>query len=75
MNGTGIVVPLDKELPQAEIANLLNRSQADVLVYASSKQKEVNAIRDSITTVKTFIAMDPPTVAGDLYFLGLPDRG
>ncbi len=68
VNGTGIVVPLDKELPQAEIANLLNRSQADVLVYASSKQKEVNAIRDSITTVKTFIAMDPPTVAGDLYF-------
>jgi len=68
VNGTGIVVPLDKELPQAEIANLLDRSQADVLVYASSKQKEVNAIRDSITTVKTFIAMDPPTVAGDLYF-------
>ena len=68
VNGTGIVVPLDKELPQAEIANLLDRSHADVLVYASSKQKEVNAIRDSITTVKTFIAMDPPTVAGDLYF-------
>ena len=66
VNGTGIVVPLDKELPQAEIANLLNRAKADVLVYASSKQKEVDAIRSSIGTVKTFIAMDSPTVAGDL---------
>jgi long-chain acyl-CoA synthetase len=68
VNGTGIVVPLDKELPQSEIANLLNRSQADVLVYASSKQKEVDAIRDSITLVKTFIAMDSPSVTSDLSF-------
>ncbi|NCC75645.1 MAG: long-chain fatty acid--CoA ligase [Clostridia bacterium] len=68
VNGTGIVVPLDKELPQAEIANLLNRSQADVLVYASSKQKEVDAIRSDLTTVKKYIAMDLPPVTGDLSF-------
>jgi len=75
VNGTGIVVPLDKELPQAEIANLLNRAKADVLVYASSKQKEVDAIRSSIGTVKTFIAMDSPTVAGDLYFWDCLQQG
>lgn len=75
VNGTGIVVPLDKELPQAEIANLLNRAKADVLVFASSKQKEVDAIRSSIGTVKTFIAMDSPTVAGDLYFWDCLQQG
>ena len=68
VNGTGIAVPLDKELPQAEIANLLNRAKADVLVFASSKQADVDAIRATIPTVKTFICMDQPKVEGDLYF-------
>ena len=31
-NGTGIVVPLDKELPKQEIESLLNRSHADIVV-------------------------------------------
>lgn len=68
VNGTGIAVPLDKELPQAEIANLLNRAKADVLVFASSKQADVDAIRATIPTVKTFICMDQPKTANDLYF-------
>jgi long-chain acyl-CoA synthetase len=75
VNGTGICVPLDKELPQAEIANLLNRSHTDVLIFASSKQKEVNAIRDQISSVSTFICMDQPRVAGDLYFWDVLDLG
>ncbi len=68
VNGTGVCVPLDKELPQTEIANLLNRSHTDVLIFASSKLKEVNAIRDQIPSVKYFISMDQPKVPGDLYF-------
>ena len=68
INGTGICVPLDKELPQDEIANLLNRSHAEVLIYSSSKLKEVNAIREQIPSVKYFICMDKPKVAEDLYF-------
>ncbi len=68
VNGTGVSVPLDKELPRGEIANLLNRSRADILIFASSKQQDVDAIRDQIPTVKTFISMDKPKVAGDRFF-------
>jgi len=57
-NGTGIVVPLDKELPKHEIASLLNRSHTDCLIYSSSKQSIVDAIRDEIPSVKHFICMD-----------------
>ena len=57
-NGTGIVIPLDKELPRQEIASLLNRSLADCLIYSSSKQSLVDAIRDEIPAVKYFICMD-----------------
>jgi len=57
-NGTGIVIALDKELPKQEIASLLNRSLSDCLIYSSSKQSVVDAIRDEIPTVKYFICMD-----------------
>jgi long-chain acyl-CoA synthetase len=58
VNGVGVVVPLDKELPQIEIENLLNRSQAQVLVYARNKQKELDAIRANIPNVRYFVCMD-----------------
>ena len=58
VNGVGVVVPLDKELPQAEIESLLNRSYTDVLVYSKSKKKDVDAIRANIPTVKYFVCMD-----------------
>ena len=54
-NGTGIVVPIDKELPSNEIASLLNRSYANVIVYSSSKQPVIDEIKEKITTVKHFI--------------------
>ncbi len=67
VNGTGVVVPLDKELPTAEIESLLNRSHADILIYAKSKKKEVDAIRASIPSVKYFVCMDEPA-GKDEYF-------
>lgn len=57
-NGTGIVIPLDKELPGQEIAGLLNRSLADCLIYSSSRQSVIDEIRNEIPTVKYFICMD-----------------
>ena len=58
-NGIGTVVPIDKELPQNEIASLLNRSYSDILIYSSSKQPVIDEIKDKIPTVKHFICMDP----------------
>lgn len=34
VNGVGIVVPLDKSLPEGEIDNLLQKSEADAVIYA-----------------------------------------
>ena len=57
-NGTGIVIPLDKELPKQEIASLLIRSGADCLIYSSAKQGIIDEIRSDIPSVKYFICMD-----------------
>jgi long-chain acyl-CoA synthetase len=60
VNGVGIVIPIDKELPPGEIASLLNRSHAEVLVYSQAKKKEVDLIRDQVPGVQTYILMDEP---------------
>jgi long-chain acyl-CoA synthetase len=75
VNGVGVVVPLDKELPAVEIANLLNRSHTTVLVYSWAKQKEVDAIRATIPTVRYFVCMDEPANATDLYFWNWLEQG
>lgn len=75
-NGTGVVVPLDKELPGREIASLLNRAEADVLIYSASKQQLVEEIREEVPGVKLFICMDPLADRGDtLYFWDLLAEG
>ena len=67
VNGAGLIVPLDKELPQGEIASLLNRSHADVLVFSKSKLKDVDAIRSQIPGVRHFVCIDDPS-EGDASF-------
>ncbi len=57
-NGTGIIVPLDKELPQNEIENCLLRSHADAIIFSGSVSKNIASILKNITTCKYFINMD-----------------
>ncbi len=59
VTGTGVIVPLDKSLPENEIENLIIRSEVEAVVYS----KKYNNIMDKIknennTKVKYFISMD-----------------
>ncbi len=75
-NGTGIVVPLDKELPGAEIAGMLNRAKVGVLIYSESKQKLIDEIGGNIPGVEIFICLDRPEKReGILYFGDLIEEG
>ncbi|HHY22632.1 MAG TPA: AMP-binding protein, partial [Clostridiaceae bacterium] len=44
LNGTGIVIPLDKELPQNEIENLLKRSKANAIIFSKSILSQIQEI-------------------------------
>ena len=57
-NGTGIIVPLDKELPQNEIEICLLRSHADAIIFSGAVSKNIENILKNITTCKYFINMD-----------------
>jgi len=58
VNGPGVVVPLDKELPKGEIANLINRAHCNVVVYSQIKEDDINSIRSEVPGVEYFINMD-----------------
>ena len=58
VNGTGVVVPLDKELPQPEIKNLLERSDA-MAVFCSEKYVDIlKENKESLPNLKYIISFD-----------------
>ena len=57
--GTGIVVPLDKALPNNEIENLIIRSEVEAIFYSNKYNEVMNSIKEkNNTNVKYFISMD-----------------
>ena len=59
VTGTGIVVPLDKALPDNEVESLILRSQADAIFYSSKYENIMNELREKKNTnLKCFISMD-----------------
>lgn len=57
--GTGIVVPLDKSLPQNELKKLIERSEIEAIFY-SEKYNDMlkNIVSRGIGKLKTLISMD-----------------
>ncbi len=58
VNGTGIVVPLDKELPPHEIESLIDRSEADAIIYSGSIKSKIDPLLQRESSLRYFICMD-----------------
>ena len=72
VNGTGIIVPLDKGLPEQEIISLLQRSKTDAIVFEKSYEEAIKKVKEE-TNVKEFICMDK--IEGYKYIYDLIDEG
>lgn len=73
--GTGVAVPLDKELPANEIENLLRRSEADAVVYSRNLAESMETIKKGFERV-VFINMDAAEDnEGILSYSGLLKKG
>ena len=55
---TGVVVPLDKELPAEEKRNLLDRSNSSALIFSGKYANDIAEIMNSGCSVKYFINKD-----------------
>ncbi len=59
VTGTGVVVPLDKALPDNEIESLILRSEVEAIFYSNKYDNIMNEIREKKNSkVKYFISMD-----------------
>ncbi len=57
--GTGIVVPLDKSLPEPELASLIERSEIEAIFYSKKYEESLKKIKLSGTSnLKHLISMD-----------------
>lgn len=57
--GTGIVVPLDKALPDNELESLILRSQVEAVFYSKKYENIMNQLREKKNTnLKSYISMD-----------------
>ena len=76
-NGTGIIVPLDKALPNNEIENLIMRSEVEAIIYTSKYDEIMNELKDKKNTeLRYFISMDlEESTNGVISFKKLLEKG
>ena len=59
VTGTGVVVPLDKSLPNNEIESLIIRSEVEAIFYSKKYDEIMNELNEKGNTkIKYFISMD-----------------
>ena len=56
--GTGIAVPVDKELPANEIENVIRRSRASAVIYSTKKKDVIKKVKENLPEVEYFIQMN-----------------
>lgn len=76
-NGVGVVVPLDKELPENEIESLLIRSKADAIVFSGNLRNSISNISKRIDFISSYIDMDLKTgdTPGVISYQALLEKG
>lgn len=64
LNSSNVFVPVDKELPQNDIINVVNSSDAEILFYSSKYEDMLTQRADDFKNVKYFIGFDRDTDVG-----------
>ena len=66
--GTGIIVPLDKSLPENEIKSLIERSEVEAIFYSKKYDEIMQRIKESgDTKIQYFISMEKETSVKEVY--------
>lgn len=68
VNGTGVIVPLDRSLPEIEIINLIEGSEAEAIFYSNKYQETMEKVRkEKIGKIKFFVSMDAEESTEEVY--------
>lgn len=58
VNGTGIIVPIDKDLPEHEVTSLLERSKSEAVIFSGKLNEIMKKAAAKNKEIKYFIGMD-----------------
>lgn len=58
INGTGIAVPLDKQLPKHEIESCIKRARVSAIIYSEKLEETITEITNKNSTIQYCIGMD-----------------
>ena len=58
INGTGIIVPLDKQLPKQEIESCILRAKVSAIIYSGKLDETIGYITNRQSNIKYYIGMD-----------------
>jgi len=68
VNGTGIIVPLDRSLPETEIINLIQASEAEAIFYSNKYNQTMDKVRnEKLGKIKFFVSMDAEESNDEVY--------
>lgn len=56
-NGTGVIVPIDKELPENEVLNLIERAGVSCVVFDDKLSPMMKNFQEKVNTLEHFISM------------------
>jgi len=57
VNGVGVIVPIDRELPEEEIIRCLKGARVSTVVFAESKREVMRSIADKVDFVEHWVDM------------------
>lgn len=76
VSGVGVVVPIDKELPVAEMQNLLIRSEVSAVIFSEKYAQTMTEISQYVPDIKFYINIDSDYSDGDfISFSELIEKG
>lgn len=58
LRGTGVFVPIDKDLPEKDIVHILNKSETSVIFYDSTFEDFFRNYSDELDNIECFIGFD-----------------
>ena len=75
VNGLGVVVPIDKELPASEIASLIERAGVEIVIYSDRYKEKIDQIKSGLSCVRYYVNMHAKASDSDAVFSELISDG
>ncbi len=71
-----VLVPIDKELPVADIAGIINVSKCDAVIFSKTAEAKIKEIAPSLETVKAYFSIaQESSIEGAESITALEERG